>query len=397
MRRRRDVICLAAILLTGAALAAPNRGTAETSADPSPLRVCADPDDLPFSSAKAETPGLYIEIGQQIAYTLGRPLEPVWALSYFGKRTVRTTLLAKTCDAYIGLPGGKGFMGPQLIYSKPFMQAGFAIMAPADTPIARMDDLAGKRVGVQFSTPPQTALATRDDIKSVTFLNPDEAAHALDRHEVDVAFIWGPTAGYINATALRGAYQVVPVTGQGMQYSVSIGFTKGNTELRDQVDRALQTDSAAIDQLLRKYGVPTAKPIDFASLVAVSPPSIVLAAASETTTIRPVAVATDQAAAKPANPPADPAGADGGSDQIAAGKLIFNGTCSHCHGPDAVQSDKRIDLRLLHRRYGDTTESVFYQTVTNGRPSKGMPKWSGIISQEDFKKIYAYLSSLQTK
>lgn len=401
MRRRRDLTCLAAILVIGAAVAAPTRGTAETSAAPSPLRVCADPDDLPFSSAKAETPGLYIEIGQQIARTLGRPLEPVWALSYFGKRTVRTTLLAKTCDAYIGLPGGKGFMGPQLIHSKPFMQAGFAVMAPADTPIARMDDLAGKRVGVQFSTPPQIALATRDDIKSVTFLNPDEAAHALDRHEVDVAFIWGPTAGYINATALHGAYQVVPVAGQGMQYSVSIGFTKGNAELRDQVDRALETDSAAIDQLVKKYGVPTAKPIDFASLLTVSAPTIVLAATSETATAPPAAIATDQAAAKPANPSGSPSGApsgvDGGSDQIAAGKQIFNGTCSHCHGPDAVQSDKHIDLRLLHRRYGDTTESVFYQTVTNGRPSKGMPKWSGIFSQEDFKKIYAYLSSVQTK
>ena len=112
--------------------------------------------------------------------SLGRPFEPVWALSYFGKRTVRTTLLAKTCDAYVGLPGIKGFMGPQLVYSKPFLHIGYAIMAPAGMRITRLDDLSGKRVAVQFSTPPQILLASRDDVHSVTFLNPEEAVQALD-------------------------------------------------------------------------------------------------------------------------------------------------------------------------------------------------------------------------
>jgi polar amino acid transport system substrate-binding protein len=220
MRRSQPLSRLAATLVFGAMLAAPIRGGAEVpatiKADVQPLRVCADPDDLPFSSAKSGASGLYIEIGQQVAQALGRPFEPVWALSYFGKRAVRTTLLAKTCDAYVGLPGIEGFMGPQLVYSKPFLHIGYAIMALAGEHITRMDDLSGKRVAVQFSTPPQIVLANRDDVHAVTFLNPEDAAQALARHDVDVAFIWGPAAGYLNTTAFHDAYQITPVSGDGM-------------------------------------------------------------------------------------------------------------------------------------------------------------------------------------
>ena len=396
MRRSQHLSRLAATLVLGAVFAAPIRGGAEVPAtnhpEVQPLRVCADPDDLPFSSAKPGAPGLYVELGQQIAKVLGRPFEPVWALSYFGKRAVRTTLLAKTCDAYVGLPGIEGFMGPQVAYSKPFLHIGYAIMAPVEDHITRLDDLAGKRVAVQFSTPPQFLLASRDDVQSVTFLNPEEAAKALGRHEVDVAFIWGPTAGYLNQTNFHSAYQVTPVAGDGMQYPVKVGFTRANSDLRDQVDHALDDSRAAISDLAAKYGLPGATPIKLASRQDESRPMIVLAATSETETAQPAAESVTVAAAKPVAVSAP----DTDATDVAEGHKIFNGTCSHCHGPDAVQSVKRIDLRLLHHRYGDTTESVFHETVTHGRPAKGMPNWSKVFSEDDFKKIFAYLSTIQT-
>jgi ABC-type amino acid transport substrate-binding protein/mono/diheme cytochrome c family protein len=379
MRRSQHLSRLAATLVTGAAFAAPvpgfAQGPATNQTEVQPLRVCADPDDLPFSSSKAATPGLYVEIGQQIAASLGRPFEPVWYLSYFGKHTVRSTLLAKQCDAFVGLPGVKGFMGPQVVYSKPFMHIGYAIMAPAGDHITRLDDLSGKRVAVQFSTPPQVALSTRDDVRSVTFLSPEDAAQALGRHEVDVAFIWGPTAGYLNQTAFKGAYQVTPVSGDGMQYPVKVGFARGHDDLRDQVDQALDKIRPAIAGLAGKYGLPTSAPIALASLGEEQPAMMVLAETAETETA-PVAAA-------------DPG-------LVEEGHKIFNGTCSHCHGPDAKQSVKKIDLRLLHHRYGDESESVYHETVTHGRPSKGMPNWSGVFTEDDFKKIYAYLSTIQS-
>jgi polar amino acid transport system substrate-binding protein len=290
-------------------------------------------------------------------------------------------------------------MGPQLIFSKPFLQVGYAIMAPSGDHIARLDDLSGKRVAVQFATPPQLLLAKRDDVRSVTFLNPEEAAQALARHDVDAALIWGPTAGYINASALHGAYQVIPIRGEGMQYPVAIGYRKANAELRDQVDRAIDSNRLAIAGLAAKYGLPTAAPIILASL---APPMIVLASTSETEAAPPAPVGppsteaapapSAEAAAKPLDQPA----ADADTADVAEGRKIFNGTCSHCHGPDGVQSVKRIDLRLLKHRYGDTTESVYHETVMKGRPAKGMPNWSKVFTESDFKKIFAYLSTIQT-
>jgi mono/diheme cytochrome c family protein len=83
-------------------------------------------------------------------------------------------------------------------------------------------------------------------------------------------------------------------------------------------------------------------------------------------------------------------------EMIAEGQKIFNGTCSHCHGPDAVQSVRRLDLRQLRHRYGETTETVFDDTVNKGRPAKGMPSWNSVFTEDKFRKLYAYLSTIQT-
>ena len=77
------------------------------------------------------------------------------------------------------------------------------------------------------------------------------------------------------------------------------------------------------------------------------------------------------------------------------GRSIFNGICAHCHGPNAEQAVTRINLRLLKRRYGEKMDDIFIYTVTHGRPSKGMPNWSGILTDDDFVKIRAFLHSVQ--
>ena len=78
-----------------------------------------------------------------------------------------------------------------------------------------------------------------------------------------------------------------------------------------------------------------------------------------------------------------------------AGRSIFNSTCAHCHGPNGEQAVTRINLRLLKHRYGEKMDEVYMTTVTHGRPSKGMPNWSGILSADDFAKIAAFLHAVQ--
>ena len=82
---------------------------------------------------------------------------------------------------------------------------------------------------------------------------------------------------------------------------------------------------------------------------------------------------------------------------VGAGKEIFNGTCAHCHGPDAIQSERKIDLRLLRHRYGDDMRDTFWKTVHDGRPAKGMPAWNEVFTDEQFDSIYSFLLTVQTE
>ena len=138
--------------------------TLAQDAPPNALRLCADPTNLPFSSDDPARPGLYLEIGDAIGKALGRPVAHVWYRTYFGGRAVRVTMLAKQCDATIGLPDSDDFMGPKVIFSKPLFSLGYAIVAPKGTPIANVEELKGKRVAVQFETEPQNIVGPRDDI-----------------------------------------------------------------------------------------------------------------------------------------------------------------------------------------------------------------------------------------
>jgi mono/diheme cytochrome c family protein len=87
---------------------------------------------------------------------------------------------------------------------------------------------------------------------------------------------------------------------------------------------------------------------------------------------------------------------EGRADLIEEGHGLFNQYCSHCHGPNAIQGERPRDLRRLTIRYGQDAPSVFYQTVSHGRPDKGMPVWTGVLSDEVLWRIFTYLQSVQT-
>jgi polar amino acid transport system substrate-binding protein len=87
----------------------------------------------------------------------------------------------------------------------------------------------------------------------------------------------------------------------------------------------------------------------------------------------------------------------GRDDVVPAGRTLFNVHCSHCHGPNAVQGERRRDLRRLSRRYGDDMAAVFYQTAMAGRTAKGMPPWKGILEDEALWKIFTFLETVQQK
>lgn len=345
-----------------------------------PLRLCADPTNLPFSSDDPAKPGLYLEIGQAVAQQLGRTVSTNWYKSYFGKRTVRETLLSRQCDAMVGLPLIDDFMGPAVIFSKPIAHEGYALVGARDRKLAGIDDLMGLRVAVQYQSTPQNLLASRDEIQKVTVLSPDEGMAALDQGKVDVAFIWAPVAGWLNKTTYGDKYRIVSTDGDALLWATAIGFAKASGALRDEVDGVLPSLQPDISALFAKYGVPNGAPVKFGA----AERSMTSSAGSG----EPVTVGQAATAEKPVQAAAVAGDAN-------AGREVFNGTCAHCHGPDAVQAERKIDLRLLKKRYADEMESTYWKTVHEGRPAKGMPAWKDVFSDDELRNVYVYLQTVQ--
>ncbi|HEX7921994.1 MAG TPA: transporter substrate-binding domain-containing protein [Bradyrhizobium sp.] len=374
-------------VLLSALLMAPALVASADEAKP-PLRLCADPTNLPFSSDQPGKPGLYLEIGQAVAQKLGRTVSTNWYKSYFGKRTVRETLLSKQCDAMVGLPLIDDFMGPAVIFSKPIAHEGYALVGGKDRKLAGIDDLKGLRVAVQYQSTPQNLLALRDDIQKVTVLSPEEGMAALEQGKADIAFIWAPVAGWLNKTSYGDKYQIVSTDGDGLLWATAIGFAKASGALRDEVDGVLPSLQPEISALFAKYGVPDGAPVKFGQADR--------ATTSSTGAAEPVTVGQAAAADKPVQTAATTGDAKGDAKGDAtAGREVFNGTCAHCHGPDAVQAERKIDLRLLKKRYADDMESTFWKTVHDGRPAKGMPAWKDVFSDDELRNVYAYLQSVQ--
>ncbi len=430
-------------------------GPGASAAENAPLRLCADPDNLPFSSNKLDNPGIYHEIGEAIAKELNRPLTEVWYRTNFGKRATRATLLAKQCDLAIGLPADSGFMGPAVIFSRPFMQAGYALVLKKPATVSSLSELNGKAIAVQFNSTPQLFLSTNDNVRLVTQMSPEDGVKAVANGDADAAFVWAPTAGWLNKTVYSDGFTIIPVAGTGMQWPVAVAFAKRDGALRDAVNGVLDRISAKIDDLKVKYGFPASEPVtlaegptpasepaktsgqapalDKAAEQAATGTSAGVTSEGQSTTEAPAAAKADtvpeapapvkseqqaataveapvhgqadSAPAAPADapqpavenaaptPPQEPAASS--EDRVREGKEAFNGTCAHCHGTNAEQAERKIDLRLLHHRYKESMEEMFFKTVTNGRPSKGMPAWKDVFTQDQFVSIFAFLKTVQ--
>jgi ABC-type amino acid transport substrate-binding protein len=318
------------------------------------LRLCGDPDNLPFSRAGDGERGVYVEVAERVAAKLDLRTEYVWWHTLYGKRAVRNTLLADRCDAFIGVPYAADFMSRDLIVTRPFLDVAWAIIAPPDLAFSAVDDLKPRRLAVVFRSTAQLVLAARGGFQTVTFRTDEAALAALAAGEVDAAFVWGPLAGYYNRDKLGGAYRVIPVAGEGLQWRAAVALRKGREVLRDRIDEALAALAPEIRRVASDYGFPSGRAIELEARVT-------------------------------------PAGVDA----VAAGRSLFNQHCSHCHAPNAMSPEPSRDLRRLRLRYGAVAAEVFYTTVTRGRPDKGMPTWSQLDSGA-VQRLWMFVESVQT-
>jgi polar amino acid transport system substrate-binding protein len=354
-----------------------------------PLRVCSDPDNLPFSKSEGPDKGLYIDLAEMVGKRLGTTVEYVWWLSFNQRRALRNTM--EGCDAYFALPADAAYRVKGVDKSNAFLDLSYAIVAPLGKTFTGLSDLKGKRVGVMYGSPPQILLATREGYTWNTFRTHEQMFEALEKGEVDLALMWGPSAGFDNLKLFNSRWQVLPVRGDSLTGQVAVAVSKSKPGLKDQINQALQDLQPEIGKLVVKYGFPTQAPIDLV-LTTKTPLN-----SSSTVTAQklPAKSGFVRVGMKEAQKP-DVLVANASLSPDEA-KSVFNNKCSHCHGANGASPVQERDLRKLTIRYKDEWKDVAFTTITKGRPDLGMPAWSGIIPDEEIKSLIEFLSTVQRK
>ncbi len=237
------------------------------------LRICADPNNLPFSNQRLE--GFENKIADLLAQDLGERVEYTWWAQRRG--FFRNTLKAGMCDVVIGVPAGF----EMALTTKPYYRSTYVFLSRKDRHIdvKSFDDpvLKKLRIGVQIigddqsNAPPAHALTRRniiENVKGYTLYGdysqsnpPARIVDAVGDGDIDLAIVWGPLAGYF-AKQSRVPMEVVPVSPQIDQpflpfvFDIAMGVRRGDQELRDQIDQFLEKRRPEIDRILEEYKVP---------------------------------------------------------------------------------------------------------------------------------------------
>jgi quinoprotein dehydrogenase-associated probable ABC transporter substrate-binding protein len=240
--------------------------------DPTLLRVCADPNDLPYSNHAGE--GFENAIAELVAADLHKTLRYVWQPQRRG--FIRSTLGAGLCDLVIGVP--EDFELART--TKPYYRSTYVFVARkgGHRAVSSLDDRALRtmRIGVQIvgedydNPPPVQALAARglaDCVRGYTvYGNYADAApqralvDAVARGDVDVAIAWGPLAGYF-ATRSSTPLVLTPVPAvqdraTPFTFGIAMGVRRDAAALARTLNETIDRHRADIRQILERFGVP---------------------------------------------------------------------------------------------------------------------------------------------
>ncbi len=230
----------------------------------SELRVCADPNNLPFSNEQGA--GFENEIAQLLGRDLSLPVKYFWFPQIIG--FVRNGLQAGRCDLVMGTVAGDELMQT----TTPYYYTSYMLVFRADKPLsADLDDPALKslHIGIISGTPPSDLL-----VRHSLMVNARPYALTVDtRYEspahqmltdivdgaIDAGMLWGPFAGYYIKHDKLPLAMVQLQEEPGMPrlaYHIAMGVRNNEPDWRRRINGAIAKNRDEIAAILRNYGVP---------------------------------------------------------------------------------------------------------------------------------------------
>ncbi|MGD9503091.1 MAG: quinoprotein dehydrogenase-associated putative ABC transporter substrate-binding protein [Methyloceanibacter sp.] len=256
------VACAALMLFAGAARDA----GAEPSAGGS-LRVCADPDNMPFSNAEGE--GFENKLAELIAQKLDARLEYSWFAEESGY--VPNTMGREACDLVMGYAQGTGLIED----TNPYYHTSYVLIyREDDADLGGVESLADprlkdKRIGFFARTPPSSVLAIHGlaaNAKPFEVHAGESATKAavtmleeIATGALDAGILWGPVGGYY-AQRAQVPLKLVPLVketaGPRTVYGITMGVKPDEPQWKHKINTFIAANQGGINAILQSYNVP---------------------------------------------------------------------------------------------------------------------------------------------
>ena len=365
------------------------------------LRVCADPNNLPFSNRQGQ--GFENTIAELLAKERGGAVAYTWWPQRRG--FLRGTLNAGRCEVVMGVPAKY----ESVLTTRPYYQSTYAFVyrPDADYRLASLDDAALRslRIGVHLigddytNSPPAHALSQRGLVENVVGYSvygnyaedspPGKIVAAVAAGEIDTALVWGPIAGYF-AQRYTPPLRVTPLPADAgsarlpFRYGIAVGVRRGNQALKAELDALLTRHAGPIRAILHDYGVPLSGGEESAH----APTPDASRQTAQLKTPPAVAASSDELAGTAKNP------FTGDPRAIAEGKEYYKMlNCYGCHG---MRGGGGMGPSINDAKWsvGRGTDADMMQQIMEGRGK--MPSFKDSIEPEQAWKIIAYVRSLYT-
>ena len=230
------------------------------------FKVCADPDNMPYSTQKGE--GFENKIAEVLAKDLGKTLTYEFWLDRQGY--LRNTINAQRCDVIIGM----GSDVDNLRTSKPYYRSGYVFVYRKSSNYNIKDwdseDLKKGIIGIVGQSPPTIPLNDHNLMANARpyrlqrdlNLPPSFIVDDLIAGKIDIAIVWGPIGGYFAKQSKEPLvvvpvpeYKSVNVKGKE-EWNISVAVRKKDKERMEMIQGALDRNQAKIMKILDDYGIP---------------------------------------------------------------------------------------------------------------------------------------------
>lgn len=232
------------------------------------LRICADPDNLPYSNQLAQG------FDNRIAIVLAKEMHrrPVFVWTRERRGFLREQFNKDACDILMGLPNGmKGVRS-----SKPYYRSAYYVVTRKAERLQQLSlndrSMNPGKIGLQIlgedlSPPSLPLIRSGHAAKLVGFDSfgngGEKIVRAVAKKQLGIAIVWGPLAGYHAAQdpdlAISPVSPLQDSSGIPFVFDLVVGVHKTDASLQNEINLALQSAAPQISRILAQYHIPVMK------------------------------------------------------------------------------------------------------------------------------------------